>query len=347
MTTGTTPEKQQGPPIRRWAADLLGLSANATPEQARAEFMRLLPREDFVPWLPQQLAFATLSGVPPLDARDLAWTAEEERWAEQVEEFAATLFENVPADRAQRWAELMDGCASFPRLKERLKQLEPALSVTMLGESAPPQARQLGLHLFELARLRPIARSVRRVELLRQTRSEESAWEETARWLQRTRPEIAALDKVFVDGLAQAKAIRHQEANRARQAQNQTRPAASAAPESSGFAGSWRFAWIGLVVVGALIRAAGTNTGSYNPPPPRFVVPTFPEIHPEFRPPQFDNLDPNVREMLRKMNENHDGPRPPLRGGGGTAKPIDPNDPYAPNRRAEPTERRPGITDRP
>src|SRR5437870_4373578 len=110
MTTGTRPEPA-GQMLREWAADQLDLDAAARPEEVRAQFLRRLPDEDFLPPLAWQEAAALLDGLPaPATPPEDAVAEMAESLREEVESFAGQFFALRPDERRARWQTLAERC---------------------------------------------------------------------------------------------------------------------------------------------------------------------------------------------------------------------------------------------
>jgi hypothetical protein len=193
MTTGTGPEPPEA--SRRWAAEQLGVGPDASPREARAAFLRLLLRTNFVPPVRCCRAWRLLSdpaGAAPPDPDALL--DEEGRLRQEVEGFAGQFWGLTPEERRQRWQGLSARCAGLPALRAGLGQLEAGLAVGPVDPTrdGEPVAELAGA-VRELFVLRPADRASARQELLLRLRRDLPTWQAAARRLRKRHPEIDAL----------------------------------------------------------------------------------------------------------------------------------------------------------
>jgi hypothetical protein len=193
----TTPSTTDPPPwLRRWAAERLGVSADAPPAEARTALLRRLPTAEFVPPPDWKAAAEILQGQPPAPPAEVAArAAEAERLREAIETFAGQFWDLPPEERKPRWLELYDRSAGFPAAADRMLGLESALDV----HPVPPDEdsrlmAELAYLIQELAVTPSAERAARRRELLRRMEQAVDAWQVAEYDLRQLRPDIVALD---------------------------------------------------------------------------------------------------------------------------------------------------------
>jgi hypothetical protein len=195
------PETPAGDP-RAWAARLLGVQPDVTPDEVRALFRRRLAEEDFLSPPTWQQAVAVLTGAEaPAAVRLAAAFEEEERLREEVEAFAVRFFGYAPEERERRWQELADRGGFAPALAARLEQLKPGLAIDPVTGGNGDRADQLAGHVLELFVLRPSERAFRRRVLSQELRQDLTGCRKAVRQLRERYPSLAALQKEWLDEL--------------------------------------------------------------------------------------------------------------------------------------------------
>jgi hypothetical protein len=265
--TGIDPDRL--PRRLRWAAEQLGLEADASPEEVRAAWLRLLPEEDFVPlseWRWSLVALLRRESERGLEARadEAAAREEEDSLRDEVEDFAEG-FWGLPAEaRRQRWQELTARCAFAPALRARLRQLGPGLDVQSFPREGEEDTRvvELAGHLRDLFVLRPQPRACDRQALLRRMEEEREQWREAGGRLRRAYPALASLGSDLLDELAILSPARlYPPKSPPFQPPSQPPSASQPAPR-----------WIIWVIIGIAIAGSrlfiGMGNKSSSPPPP-------------------------------------------------------------------------------
>jgi hypothetical protein len=201
MTTGSGPDRSD----RRRPAWELGLDPAASPDEARAAFLRLLDEADFVPPASWRRAWQALDRtaapkhVTPAEGE--ISEEEEDRLRGGVVAFAGSFWGLPLGERRERWRELAECCGPVPPLRAWLRQLVPALPVEA-AVPAPddPLAGRLAEQVQQLFVLPTPARTVQRQEFLRQLQ-EPAAWRSAARRLRKRLPALAALQADLLDAV--------------------------------------------------------------------------------------------------------------------------------------------------
>jgi hypothetical protein len=189
---------------RAWAADRLGLPADATGPAARAAFLRRLPGVDFAPPPAWRAALDVLEDRPARGA-DAEWPrADQDAGRAEVEAFAGQFWSLPPAVRRRRWQELRDRHTADRLLAARLRRLEAGLDLPGDDLTGDDRLDELTGWLRAQFVLRPSEQATQRVVFLRGLVPTMGAWEDAARRLQRGRPEVADLAPEFVASLATA-----------------------------------------------------------------------------------------------------------------------------------------------
>src|SRR5262249_33143954 len=148
MTTGTRLDHEHRE-FRRWAADQLGVSADAPTSDARAAYCNLLRDADFVPPVEWHSAYKLLSTDSEVTVATVARDANvarnvQDRLRIELDEFTAEFFDIDPVERRNRWGDLKIRAAAFKSLSTWLDALAPGLDVRKdMTLNGPPQ-------LFEL-----------------------------------------------------------------------------------------------------------------------------------------------------------------------------------------------------
>lgn len=201
MTTGIARESTAW---RGWAAEQLGVSANATPAEARAAFLALLPEVEFVPPPEWRAALRLLTGAAnslPPEVEQEARAEAERRFGERVEDFASEYWSLAVPVRQQRWQGLMRECGWSARVRARLEMLRPGLTIGPLSEGESPQVVELAGHLEALFVLPPAERTAVRLELRQRLRDGMPAWENAAARLWKRYPDRAGLQGSIITEL--------------------------------------------------------------------------------------------------------------------------------------------------
>lgn len=185
-------------PRTEWAVRL-GAPATATPDEARAAFLRALPDAEFVPYTGSAAALNALAGtaVPVGDGE----TARETVRAE-VAALAAGFWELDPPARRAAWEALKARTTGGDAA--RLRALEPGL--TVVTDPLPnPEAEELAQLVRELFVLPPRARGLRRNEWLAVHTRDSLRWCAAQKMLAALAPEVAALDESLAAVLSHGK----------------------------------------------------------------------------------------------------------------------------------------------
>jgi hypothetical protein len=270
--------------LRAWAAEQIGVSAEASAAEARGALLRALPGSDFLPAPGARAAVRILCGTDPEAFVHSPAVCEARREREallrgDVEQFASDFFRTPPPERQARWQALWQRAASCAAVRARLTALQPGLKVEAepLPEDDPPVC-ELGEHLQELFVLAPAARAARRRELIDDFAESIDIWEDAAKRVARKVPALVGLESELPERLRSWQKTqigldrrRRQDARRIRAGQ----PRVSApAQTGGGKSGSW--AWVAVLIGLALggIRGAmstSNNASNYSSP----SVPNF------------------------------------------------------------------------
>src|SRR5205085_6439135 len=216
---------------KSWAAEVIGVSADAAERDVRRAVFAKLPEKKFWPdWQLMQAATVLLSPPAPLEPGKLVVfdQAYEESLCKQIEEFAAECFSLPVATRQARYRELQRRTAKLPPLRFRLTQLEPALNVLLPSESADADVKNCLRWCGELAVLSPRERGIRRRAVLKLAAEDPSRWPRKAKELQKSFPMVAELAPDLVTALSQLPQAERRRLNHRRTfqkagAQSQTR----------------------------------------------------------------------------------------------------------------------------
>lgn len=188
---------------RRHAADQLGVAADASASDVRNAFLRQLPGSGFLPTPPLCGALTALTGQSTPGAVDASGEVDSGALQAQVASFAAQFWSLAPAARRARWQELLGAAIDDPPIAGRLRRLEAGVDLRDQASGAgPPRLREVAGMIQSLFVLAPIERASRRRELLDNLPPPASAWEETARQIQRHQPALAALEPGLVDRMS-------------------------------------------------------------------------------------------------------------------------------------------------
>jgi hypothetical protein len=292
-----TPQKQSAPDLHAWAGQNLGVPVDASARQARAAFMSRLAEYQ---WLPppavqESLDYWTRPAETKIfpSLREQAFADEEYRLRAQIDEFAQNFFKMAAGRRQIRYQELVDQCAWSVSLSGRLRTLAAGLDLNSRDwENLPPAQQELARHVCELFVLPGAERARRRWQLLQELEGPGDAWKtQVADWkfaaqdLQKSYPDLAALEPVLIDELAWGKARRQRD--RARIPRVVTNLPPQPAPTSGGGNG-WPV-WIIIGVVIAVIRIAFSS--SHNTPVPKFNPPPPPNFQNFQNPPPQPPID--------------------------------------------------------
>jgi hypothetical protein len=193
---------------RRWAEEQFGLAAYVPPAERQRRLLRHLDSAEFMPpvaWhdaleIVLQSQTEVEAGGPP-DCRAFCREVED-RWRDEVDEFARSFFAIPPDVRRERWARLRDQCALSHSLAFRLKRLEPGLAIAaanFAGDSSP--AGKLADWIVHLFTLTPEARARQVCVALDLVVRNAKYWRKAAARLPRVRPDIARLDPELLDGI--------------------------------------------------------------------------------------------------------------------------------------------------
>ena len=217
--TGIDPERLER--RLRWAAEQLGLSPHASPEEVRAAWLRRLPEDDFVPSSESHWALAALLRRQQergweTRADEAASVAAEERLRGEVEAFAAQFWDFSTDERRRRWEELAGRCAFAPALRTRLRLLKAGLDCSPLGNEVAEDAGVVKLagHIQTLFVLRPGPRAHARQAILRRMRSDREKWKTAAPRLRHACPDFASLGDDLLDRICTTKAKTKKHAKR-------------------------------------------------------------------------------------------------------------------------------------
>lgn len=193
-------------PGRRAAAGILDVEPGASPDQARSTFLRRLDEARLVP-PPHVRAAAAEFGLFPHGpaSRAVIDQQAEAIHAAAVERFADAYWALPPGDRRARWAELVRGAESFPRLSARLDGLAGGLDVVLPGAYGDPSQTRLAEAVIELYPLRPARRARRRAQLLPRV-GDLATLRAAARAIRRDRPALLSVDHGLLGHLAAGRA---------------------------------------------------------------------------------------------------------------------------------------------
>jgi hypothetical protein len=236
---------------RQWAAGQLGLAADATAAEARAAFLRRLPREDFVPPL-ELVQAARCFGVGATAARDARTEAEVARAEEaalrvDVEEFADQYWELRPADRRTRWETLWAHANFSLGLRARLKCLEDGLDIArkQVPAGTDPLVAELACRVCDIYVLRLAARARAWQAVWREARRNIWGWKAAAEVLVARYPDIAALQSEAVKKFAKW------------EGPSSVQPPRIKSPEEA--ASTWQqyrwLVWLLAIVVGGVVKS--------------------------------------------------------------------------------------------
>jgi hypothetical protein len=275
MTTGTD---RDGFDWRRsWAAEQLGVVADAPPAEVRAALLRRLPEAGFVPPPAWRRACRVLSGEAVHGAVDEdVRLAHDDRLRAEVEEFTRGYWGLAPEQRRRRWETLRAGCSS-PPLTARLEALEAGLDAAAepggIGREGPELA-ELAALIRSLFVLRPAERALARQEFLLRVRRQPHSWERAAKRLRRRYSNLAALDPGLVGELLDWRS-RRKRAERGRTRINQGQVQAAARSQNSGAGRAGVGVLVGVAVVLARLASGGLshNSDLHRAPTPAWQAP--------------------------------------------------------------------------
>ncbi len=262
MTTSINDSRDAS--LRGGACALLGLAADASPDECRRVALAQIDAADYEPTAAWHAAAEVLfspSADPDGDPRPVPPVAlceeMETQLRDQIEGFAATMFQLEPAVRLRRWIELRKAAAFSRPLHRRLELLSPGLeldppAVETLGADRQSQLIRWSLALFPL---RPAARSIAYMQALEAMREAPREWESAANKLARSQPRLAQLAPDLLAAAGSHRLLQHalkrRAKNRARAARKEERArrreGAGAAP-----------IWVVLAVIGIGARLVGT-----------------------------------------------------------------------------------------
>jgi hypothetical protein len=309
------------PDATAWAAREVGLRTGATPDEARAAFLRELRDNGFVPPPTRQRAWQQLCGLLG-SAPPAALFAEEARLRNDIDEFAASFFATPITARHERWQELSQRCASSPPLVARLQALRPGLDVEVDPNSlGNPRLQQLASHVAGLFVLPPAARAAQRQAVLRAAQMDILGWEAAAVQLHATLPALVALEPTLQGAILgwrgqQQRLARRREGRTSSARARAPRPAPPAptpAPSGAGNRAIGGITIFAILVAVRLCMGLGSDR-TYAPdpiPPQNFrmppAAPDGPDINIKFEPANADDL-----ERIRKAFEKIPGVQPDL-----------------------------------
>jgi hypothetical protein len=311
--------------VRQWATDLLDLppSRSSHPtealEQARSVFLKGLPDQDFVPSISEQTALTALQGQIGPEVVALAQARYERLLEERIHQFGIALPALSPQERTDAWKQLSESAHGLPRLQRQLIALRAALEVPSPSAEEPVPIRELTAHLFELVRLGPAARAVRRRELLIDMRRDHSTWERAANYLRTMRPATAELDLELIDQLEGREPARRRQRRLALQGQinrpSQVPPTVSVSPangndNSASVLGNGRVIFVCILIITGALRIASSNMPSQPKPvlpPDFFLAPKGPEMG---DPAKMRDLLENMKKWQVPLPDLHDLPKP-------------------------------------
>lgn len=174
------------------AAAALDVPADATPDAARAAFLRKLADADFAPPEGWVAAVNRLGGANvPLSPDAVADAADAVR--DEVDAFAAAFWSLTPEVRRATWSDLHARCPAGPTAAFLLH-----LEIGLSAPTAPlpdPATEELAAFARELFVLRPRPRAVRRGEWLSEHAAAGPALTAAARRIEVDVPALAVLDR--------------------------------------------------------------------------------------------------------------------------------------------------------
>jgi hypothetical protein len=186
---------------RKWAAERLGVSADASAQEARSAFFAALPESEFIPTAEMrsalQLRLANDRQQEPARRALAAFRkCQVQALYESIEKFARAYWSLEPARRQEVHARLLSGARSLPLAKLRLASLSEGLAVDAVTGADDDPTRALAVRVQELYVLPPIDRAVRRREL-GNSLCTDSGGSIAFQLLQKDFPEMARLEKAL------------------------------------------------------------------------------------------------------------------------------------------------------
>jgi len=189
--------------LRAWAADQLGLPAQASPAEARSAFLKRLDRADFVP-PPQWSAALALLGVgrhddgAPISCRETADEFLSTSLRAEVDAFSREFWSLPPAERVRQWQELRVRCEGELALTKHLRHLERGLSMEVGKAPTDELSTRLAERVRALFVLRPNERAAQCRAWLEAQSAPLGQRKEAARRLRIDSPELAQLQPELV-----------------------------------------------------------------------------------------------------------------------------------------------------
>jgi hypothetical protein len=267
--TGTDPERLER--RLRWAAEQLGLSPDASPEEVRAAWLRRLPHEDFVPPTEQRWALVALLRRQPEGewekrADEAAAVEEVARLRQAVEAFVEKFWLLAPEDRRRHWQALKKRCAHAPAVQACLRLLEAGLPLPPALPEPANETREdeLASQVRDLFLLRPEARARARQTLLLRMRKDWSEWRMAVRRLRKQNPALAALGADLLDKVVTT-------TGEPAQLPRKPPPRPKAATQPQQQSRTWPV-WVIVGIAIGIVRAA-LNSSHPSPTPPTFTFP--------------------------------------------------------------------------
>jgi len=195
----------------QWAARTLGVAPSDS-SAARAAFLQCLLAAGFVPPPEWVTAIRTITGAPVAEnegivAEPAQFHDGEQQLRAEIDEFARRFWTLSPGDRRAEWQTFLGRCDGYPALAARVRRLEPGLDVAAVPSTETTDVAELAREVQELFVLGPAERAARRRELLDDRLQRFAEAEAAARRLRKQRPNVAALEPVYVKRLANYAAL--------------------------------------------------------------------------------------------------------------------------------------------
>lgn len=192
--------------IEAWAQQTLGIATDSNSAGWQGEVLKRLTAHDLVPDDDWYDAIDVYQGTSSLAAKDapLGYYREREVEARQLlQQFVTRFFDLPPADRWPAWIRLEALCAPWPVLGLKLQRLKRGLDVNpRLAPGASQSTIKLG-NLICRNFLWPEGDFAREAWVeIRAMRRDRQYWEQVARTLRRTHPQLYQLAPELVDDFA-------------------------------------------------------------------------------------------------------------------------------------------------
>jgi len=190
----------------QWAARTLGV-ASSDPSAARAAFLRRLPAAGFVPPPEWVTALRTCTGAPAPEEQGIVaeptqFHDSEQQLREEIDDFARRFWTLPPGERRSEWQSLLSRCDGYLLPAAHVRRLELGLDVAAVPVTETAEVAVLAREVQELFVLGAAERAARRLTMLDARAQSADAAQAAARRLRKQRPDVAALEPVYVKRLA-------------------------------------------------------------------------------------------------------------------------------------------------